>query len=76
MIAATEANRAYNAGIVAVYRKQGITTFRWKTNSPEPCPLCVANSQDTPRTYGTLYSGGVPDAPQHPNCDCELIGVS
>jgi hypothetical protein len=76
MIAITEVCRGFNAGLVAVYRQQGITMFRWQTTSTDPCPLCVANQAAEPRTYGTIYPGGAADPPQHPNCDCELTGVS
>jgi hypothetical protein len=75
MIVITEISRAFNAGIVAMYRANGNTLFRWETTSPIPCPICVRNSEDTPRFYGAPYSSGAIDPPQHPNCECILTGV-
>jgi hypothetical protein len=74
MIAVTEVSRAYNAGRVAMYRKAGITTFRWDTTSPVPCALCIENSEAPPRFYGNPYPTGAIDPPQHPYCECILVG--
>jgi len=76
MIAITEVSRAFNAGVLAMYRKNGITIFRWDVTSPDPCELCIANAAAEPRTYGTPYPSGAIDPPQHPRCECVLTGVS
>lgn len=76
MIAVTEVSRGFNTGIIAMNRQNGITKFRWRTTSPDPCEPCIANTADEPRFYGTPYSSGAIDPPQHPRCECELVGVS
>lgn len=76
MITLTEITRAYNAGILAMYRQNGITKFQWKTTGPDPCELCIANAAAEPRFYGTPWPSGAVDPPQHPRCECVLTGVS
>jgi SPP1 gp7 family putative phage head morphogenesis protein len=62
-IANTESNRAYNAGMVDAFQRNGITQFNWIL-SDTACPICQAQA-------------GVHDItddvpPAHPDCLCTI----
>ena len=72
VIAQTELNQAYNAGMMELGRDAGATLKAWITTRANPCPLCVTNEEsgripiDQPFPSGHQYPCG------HDECSCDL----
>ena len=67
LIATTEADRGYNAGVLGAIVASGATQFLWIVTSDDACPLCLSLE-------------GVHDItddvpPQHPGCACYITPV-
>jgi phosphohistidine phosphatase len=72
LIAQTELNAAYNAGIMEMGLNAGANRKSWHTTSANPCPVCVANEEAGNIPIGAPFPSGqqVPNA--HPGCMCSL----
>ena len=72
LIAQTELNNAYNAGIWQFGRQVSAATKSWHTTSATPCPLCVANEMEGRIPIDQPFSSGEDFPTAHPNCMCSL----
>lgn len=70
LIAHTETSRAGASGITDAYQEAGITRARWGLESPNPCPICIANADAGTTPLGQRYPSGDTAPPAHPNCWC------
>ena len=64
VIAATEANRAFNIAAVDAYQAGGATGWNWETE-PDACEECLAQEDQNPHSFDESA-----DLPAHPNCMC------
>lgn len=67
LIADTEYQRAYRAGVEYVYVRSGVSWVEWVV-MPGACELCLENEAVSPRRLGEPWPNG--DVPVHPNCRC------
>lgn len=56
------------------YLASSVSKFQWVIDdSPNVCPVCLANERQGPLPAGTPFQGGVTQAPQHPRCRCAVL---
>jgi hypothetical protein len=41
----------------------------------DACEVCLDNAADPPRPYGTAFSSGSTEPPEHDHCRCELVST-
>lgn len=72
LIAQTELNNAYNAGIMELGRSAGADLKAWVTTGPNPCPACVENEAAGKIPIEQLFPSGDQMPVAHPGCFCSL----
>jgi phosphohistidine phosphatase len=72
LIAQTELNQAYNAGLMEFGRDAGATLKAWATTSENPCPSCTANEAAGMIPIEQAFPSGAMMPNEHPNCYCSL----
>jgi phosphohistidine phosphatase len=72
LIAQTELNNAYNAGIVELGMQAGADEKSWHTQSDKPCPSCVANEAAGRIPIRAAFPSGAQSPCGHPGCYCSL----
>jgi len=64
VIAATEANRAFNISAIDTYQSGGASGWDWVTE-PDACDICLDQEANNPHSFDEAA-----DLPAHPNCMC------
>lgn len=56
------------------YLANSVSSFQWLVDdSPNVCPVCLANERAGPVRAGTAWPSGARNVPQHPRCRCSIV---
>lgn len=72
LIAQTELNRAYNAGVLDLGEQALATQKSWHTTSQNPCPICTDNESAGRIGLREAFPSGDQSPNAHPGCYCSL----
>jgi len=72
MITRTEVSASLNEGAIQSYKQAGVESTEWIATSP--CEVCAENDGVVVK-IGDAFPTGDTQPPQHPNCQCTVVGV-
>ena len=56
------------------YLASTVSELQWLVDdSPNVCPVCLANERAGPLPAGTAWPSGAQNVPQHPRCRCSIV---